>query len=144
VTDDDRADIARIVHRYAELLDAGDFDAVAALFTRADWIGAGGVEGHGATYARRQYDAVVVRSDGTPGTRHLITNLVVDVVGDRDRDRAAARSSFVVLQDARPILAGRYHDQFRRDDGGWYLTSRTFHADLFGDLSRHYRSGPHA
>lgn len=135
---DDRAAIAGVVHEYAARLDAGDFDGVAALLARADWVSRGRVTGHGADHARRQYDAVVRRADGTPGTRHVIANLVIDV--GPGPDEAAARSSFVVLQDARPILAGRYHDRLARDVDGWYLTVRSFHADLVGDLSGHYAS----
>jgi hypothetical protein len=134
---DDPAAIAAIVHSYAERLDAGDLDGVAALFARADWVSGGRVTGHGSTYARHQYDGVVLGPDGTPGTRHVIANLVIDV---GDESTASARSYFVVLQRSGPILAGRYHDRFANDGAGWHLTEREFHADLLGDLSGHYRA----
>jgi hypothetical protein len=135
---DDRAAITAIVHGYAERLDAGDLDGVAELFARADWVAGGRVTGHGSEHARRQYDGVLLGADGTPGTRHLIANLIIDVADDRSS--ASARSYFVVLQRSHPILAGRYHDRFARDESGWHLTERAFHADLLGDLSPHYRA----
>ena len=134
---DDQSAIAAIIHAYAERLDDGDLDGVAALFENADWITDGRVRGHGVAHARRQYDRVILSGDGTPRTRHVITNLVVDVAGDGSS--AAARSYFVVLQQTGPILAGRYHDRFERDSDGWHLSAREFHADLIGDLSLHYR-----
>ena len=138
MTDDQHA-IAAIVHEYASRLDAGDLDGVADLFARADWISGGDVTGHGREHARRQYAGVVLGPDGTPGTRHVIANLVVDV--GPDGSTAMATSLFVVLQRGGPILAGRYHDAFARDDNGaWYLTRREFHPDLVGDLSAHYRA----
>jgi hypothetical protein len=135
VTDDERA-IAAIIHAYAERLDAGDLDGVATLFARADWRTGGTVTGHGADHARRQYDRVHIGPNGTPGTHHLVTNLVIDVA--EDRSTAWARSSFVVLQRAGPILAGRYHDRFALDRDGWHLTERAFLVDLIGDLSQHF------
>jgi hypothetical protein len=35
-----------------------------------------------------------------------------------------------------PIIAGRYHDEFRRDVQ-WRFTRRHMIVDLVGDLSRH-------
>ena len=84
---------------------------------------------------------MVVLYDGVPRTKHVITNVTVEVA--TDRATAAARSYFTVLQalpdlPLQPIIAGRYHDRFARDAGGWYFSEREIIVDLTGDLSRHY------
>ncbi len=40
-----------------------------------------------------------------------------------------------------PILAGRYHDRFARDEDGWHFTERRFFIDLVGDVSHHMLTG---
>ena len=38
---------------------------------------------------------------------------------------------------SQPIIAGRYHDRFVRDDGVWRFAERRFFIDLVGDLGHH-------
>lgn len=132
--------ITALVHEYAYRLDAGDLDGVAALFEHAEL----GSTRHdrryrGAREARTIYDNVIIHDDGTPKTLHQLTNVTVQVEGDR----ATARSYFTVLQVARlglhPILAGEYRDRFERVDDAWRFTERIFDPRLFGDLSSHMR-----
>ena len=132
--------ITALVHEYAYRLDAGDLDGVAALFEHAEL----GSTQHdrryrGAREVRSIYDNVIIHDDGTPKTLHQLTNVTVQV----DGDRATARSYFTVLQVTRqglhPVLAGEYHDRFDRVDGRWRFTERMFDPRLFGDLSSHMR-----
>ena len=137
--------IAALVYRYAELLDAGDLDGVAALFEHATWGSGTRTERmQGTAQVRRMYDGVVLYDDGTPRTKHVITNLVID--HDEASTTATARSYFTVLQAVdgltlQPIIAGRYHDRFEQVDGQWRFAERIIHPDLHGDLSMHMR-GP--
>ncbi len=89
------------------------------------------------------YDGVIIYEDGTPHTKHVITNLVID--HEDGAAEATARSYFTVLQAndgvLQPIIAGRYHDRFEQVDGDWRFAERIIHPDLQGDLSRHMR-GP--
>ena len=80
--------------------------------------------------------------DGTPRTKHVTTNLVVDV--DEAGDAATAGAYFTVLQATvelplQIIVAGRYADRFARVGGKWRFSERLIHMDLQGDLSRHLR-----
>jgi 3-phenylpropionate/cinnamic acid dioxygenase small subunit len=140
---DDVTAITALIHDYAERLDAGDLDGVAALFEHASWGSPGrGEPLRGAAQVRRGYDGVILHEDGTPSTKHVISNVTVDV--EDDGDTAAARSYFTVLQarpelPLQPIIAGRYHDRFERVDGAWRFTERLIITDLIGDLSRHLR-----
>jgi len=136
-----REAIAALVHAYAERLDAGDLDGVAALFADATYGRAGGPVRRGSAEVRSAL-GVVKLHDGIPCTKHVITNLIVEV--DEAAGAATARSYFTVLQAApslplQPILAGRYHDRFARVADGWRFRERLIHVDLVGDLREHLR-----
>jgi 3-phenylpropionate/cinnamic acid dioxygenase small subunit len=137
-----RDEIAALVYGYAERIDAGDLEGVAALFADATYGAAGGPERQGAAAVLDAIRRVVILHDGVPRTRHVVTNLVVEV--DEGAGTAAARSYFTVLQATRtlplqPILAGRYHDRFRYAGGIWRFAERRIHVDLVGDVSQHMR-----
>ncbi len=132
--------IANLIARYAELIDAGDFDGVADLLGGAA-VGAGDDLLTGRDAVLAMYTATTRRyPDGTPGTKHVTTNLILDL--DDAAGTASARSYWTVLQAVpglplQPILAGRYHDRFGRRDGAWAFTERKFLIDLVGDVSHH-------
>ena len=140
----DVEDITALVMGYAELLDAGDHDGVAALFDHATWRSPARERPlRGTEEVRRAYDGVLLY-DGVPATRHVVTNLVVRL---ESPDRAQARSYFTVFQ-ARPdfplqaIICGRYHDAFERAAGTWRFADRLILPDLIGDLTHHLRVPP--
>jgi 3-phenylpropionate/cinnamic acid dioxygenase small subunit len=138
----DRDDIAALVYRYAELLDAGDFDGVVALFADATWRSdITGAVLRTPEEIRAVYDRIALY-DGTPKTRHLMNNLIIDLVDGEDE--ATGRCYYTVLQGLEPgapiqtILAGRYVDRYRRGPDGWHFADRLFIVDLGGDQSRHF------
>jgi hypothetical protein len=141
---DDVEQIRHLIHRYAELLDEGDLDGVAALFEHSTYRSPGRRGAlRGTEQIRRVYDGVILYEDGTPGTKHVISN--VSIVCD-STEVAAARSYFTVLQAVpglplQPIIAGRYHDEFARIDDEWCFTDRLVIPELVGDLSHHMRPG---
>ncbi len=139
-----RHEIEKLILVYADLVDAGDFEGVARLF--AD----GSIRAPSLPEAARGRDAVLgmyertVRryDDGTPHTKHVPTNLVIDV--DAKAGAAPARSHFTVFQalpdfPLQAILAGRYRDRFARVDGRWHFAEREIVPELYGDVSRHLR-----
>lgn len=137
----DRDAIAVLIHGYAERLDRGDFDGVARLFEHSTYGAAGGPVRRGSAEALAALRRLVrVFEDGTPRTKHVITNLVIEV--DEDAASATARSYFTVLQ-ATPklplqvILAGRYHDRFEKVGDVWRFAERVIFLDLRGDLREH-------
>lgn len=135
---DDRAAITALVYGYAERIDAGDLAGVGELFADATYRSDRGGSYRGAAAVRGVLERLVLLYDGVPRTKHVTTNLVIELAGDA----ATARSYFTVLQAApgaplQPIVAGRYHDRFARADGAWRFTDRLIFMDLIGDLSRH-------
>jgi hypothetical protein len=145
---DNRDAVTKLVLRYAELVDEGAFAAVGQLFEHATFRAAVGTDVYtrtGADQVRAQFEHLVITYDGVPSTKHVTTNVVVEV--DDHVRTATSRSYFSVLQ-ARPalplqvIIAGRYHDAFAQIDGEWRFTDRLVFSDLVGDLSHHLRQNP--
>lgn len=133
--------ITELLYRYAELIDAGDFDGVGRLLGRGNFMGVAGGEAIAALFAAttRRFP----EHGNTPRTRHLVLNPVVDVTGDT----ATARSTFCVVQQTdtvalQPIVVGRYSDSFARDERGWYFTQRRVDVEMVGDVSDHLLMDP--
>jgi 3-phenylpropionate/cinnamic acid dioxygenase small subunit len=139
---DSRHEIEKLMFTYAELMDAGDLVAVAELFAHAElWNDKGEmVQGREAVLGRFKR-GVRILPDGTPRTKHVTTNVIIDV--DEAGDAAQARSYVMVLQEVegeitlQPIFAGGYADEFQRVDGAWRFSKRTKLSHLIGDLSGH-------
>ncbi|HET7742349.1 MAG TPA: nuclear transport factor 2 family protein [Mycobacterium sp.] len=133
--------VTDLLYRYAELIDAGDFDGVGELLGRGNFMGVSGASSIAklfATTTRRFPD-----HGNTPRTRHLVQNPIVDVNGDV----ATSRSTFCVVQGTetvplQPIVVGRYADTFARDESGWYFTERKVDVELVGDVSAHLMIDP--
>lgn len=137
--------IENLLYTYAERIDLGDLDGVADLFAHATLHAVPGgppeTRFEGADAVRRLYEKTTrLHDDGTPRTKHLVTNPIVEV--DDDAGTASCRSSYCVLQATpelalQPIVTGRYHDTFHVVDGAWCFASRTIFVDQTGDLSQH-------
>jgi 3-phenylpropionate/cinnamic acid dioxygenase small subunit len=135
----DADEIRNLLGTYCELMDAADWAAVGQLFADAELTaGNGAVVAAGADAVRALYENGTRLHDGSPRTRHITANTIVEV----DGDTASARSSYVVFQATdqlalQPIITGRYRDEFVRDDGAWRFARRQFVVDSVGDLSSH-------
>ena len=135
--------ISKLLTGYAALIDAGRFEEAAALFEHATYDvvrDAGGVVAHyeGATAVLAFFSGTIIHPDGTPRTKHLVTNVDIDL----DGDRASARSYVTVLQQTellplQPIASGRYLDRFERVGGEWRFAERVVTGFLLGDRSQH-------
>jgi 3-phenylpropionate/cinnamic acid dioxygenase small subunit len=134
--------ITTLMYRYVEYVDAADFDAIAELFADAI-ITNEGVEGEiaGGEAVKQLYLSTNrVHPDGTLRTRHLTSNVQVDI--DESAGTATARSAFVVFQQTpalplQPIVTGRYRDRFARSNRGWRFAQRHIVVDHVGDVREH-------
>jgi ketosteroid isomerase-like protein len=139
---DDADAILSLLATYAARLDAGDFAGLATLFEHAVVTSAdSGMHVTGTAEVLDIFEQSTRRfANGTPCTKHVTTNAIVDV--DGDRGVATARSYFTVVQQTdtlpmQPVIAGRYHDQFTRTDGTWAFSRREIIIELVGDLREH-------
>ncbi len=139
---DAHAAITKLVYRYAELIDGGDFVGIGRLFAHASIDTGDGQPIEGSEAIQRMYEQNTRRypDNGTPHTRHVTTNLIIDV--DDDGRGAACRSYVVVFQQVgdfplQPVWTNRYQDRFERADGAWRFTHRRMTDHLPGDVSRH-------
>jgi 3-phenylpropionate/cinnamic acid dioxygenase small subunit len=145
----DKLEIIELLYRYAELIDAGDFDGVGKLLSRSTFGGPASGSVSGAENIARLFAMTTRRYPdhaNTPRTRHLVLNPIVELTGD---GTATTRSTFCVLQDTetvpiQPIVVGRYYDTFGRDDGRWYFTERKVEIQMIGDVSDHLMVDPTA
>ncbi|HXG41176.1 MAG TPA: nuclear transport factor 2 family protein [Dehalococcoidia bacterium] len=135
-----REEIERLIYEYASRLDAGDLQGVGALFAQGEIV-SGNNRARGAAEVEALYRRWVrIHPDGTPRTKHLTTNVTVEV--DEEKGTATARSAFIVFQQTdslplQPIIAGRYEDEFIRSGDGWCFRQRRIVSELLGDLSQH-------
>ncbi len=137
--------ITNLLYTYAELIDAGDLEGAAHLFdhARVTMISTGSDDGtvDAAGLLETWKVFIVLYPDGTPRTKHVITNPIVEV--DEAAGTATCRSYYTVLQQVdgfplQPVIAGRYHDRFERVDGAWRWSWRDYSLiDLVGDMSHH-------
>ena len=149
---DSAREIENLLHSYAERIDGGDFDGLADLFAHGRILPSPSgsrttaIEGRAGVLA--MYRAMTrLYPDGTPRTRHVTTNAIVEV--DEQTGTATARSYYTVFQQTdalplQPIICGHYHDTFARIDGRWWFATRTMFVDLVGDLSHHLLRELHA
>ena len=139
---DDYFQIQNLIHRYCDRIDRADFDGLGQLFAEADvylpatdqWFRR---DAAGLTAMYRSW--VRLHADGTPRTRHVTTNLIIEPDGP---DAARTQTYIMVYQDApgcplQPIVGGRYADRFVRSDGTWRFAERRMEIDMFGNLSAH-------
>ncbi len=141
-----REEILHLINSYTFLLDNGDLEGWAALFEHGEW----GSEDAPLLKGKEQMfeminNILIVYPDGTPRTRHVVTN--VDLNIDDDQGVASCTSYITLLQqiDDRPlqaIFSGEYHDDFERVDGRWRFARRVTKRPFFGDMSAHVKALP--
>jgi ketosteroid isomerase-like protein len=126
---EDESAIQRILIQYGAFLDARDFAGYAGLFAaQGEWIG-----GFGTFTGPAAIRAMLEASFGAPepgwinkSNFHLLSNPLIEI--DGDRASVSSRYLFVTRNDDdRPAaaLAGRYVDQFVRENGAWKILRRT-------------------
>jgi uncharacterized protein (TIGR02246 family) len=125
---EDELAIRRVLVDYSATQDAHDFDAYVALFARdGEWVNGSTVHKGHAAIRKMLVDLYGAPPPGfvNNDSYHITSNPQVEVNGDR----ATARSRhLLVMRGANgqptPALAGRYEDEFIREDGKWKILRR--------------------
>jgi hypothetical protein len=137
-------DIENLIASYAFLVDDGEFALLGDLLGDAEFSLNGGpvIKGRDAIeqFAR---DTLQTYDDGTPRTRHVTTNIIIEA--GEDEETAVSRSYYTVFQSLpsfplQAIASGRYQDRFQRKDGQWRFTRRIVTTSLTGDTTHHVRA----
>ena len=127
----DEKAIREVVIRYGEYLDARDYAAYASLFA-SDGVWTGGF---GSFTGPAAIQAMLEKNLGkaeegfvNKANFHLMTTVVVDVDGDTAKVRSRY-TFFTASPENRPVpaLAGRYVDEFVRENGAWKIKKRITH-----------------
>ena len=135
--------IQTLLVRYAEYVDAGRLADAAALFEHATYrvVREGQddpVHAQGAAAVEQFFAITRLYPDGTPRTKHVITNVDIRLDGDAARSRCTVtvfqQTDVLPLQ---PIASGQYVDRFERVDGVWRFAERQLQDFLYGDRSQH-------
>jgi hypothetical protein len=144
---DSYVEIMNVVHAYPDCIDRGDYEGIAELLGDAEIeMGDGGVmTGRDAVQAYYERWTRRYPDDGTPHTRHCVTNPIVDI--DGAAGTAVVRYYIMVLQRTdefplQPVWANKYEDRLALIDGRWRFTHRRGYDHLPGDTSHHLLSVP--
>jgi 3-phenylpropionate/cinnamic acid dioxygenase small subunit len=134
--------IENLIAAYAELVDDGEFARLGALLADATFTGSGRAISGQAAIEKMFRDMIIVYDDGTPRTKHVPTNIAIEI--HEDTGTAVSRSYFTVLQalpglPLQTIAAGRYRDRFQQSAGHWRFAERQVRVDLTGDVNHHLR-----
>ncbi len=135
--------ITKLVYEYAKRIDRGDLKGVGALFAHGSVDTGDGIELRGMEAVRDMYGVVIIYPDGTPRTRHVTTNLMIDV--DEQAGTGTCESYVTVFQRTddfplQPVYQNRYEDRFVRVDGAWRFAHRLMCDHCPGDTSHHLRT----
>ena len=83
-------EITDLMNLYCSAIDSGDLKTFARLFANATWIAEGRVPGP------ESMNNMILYADGTPRTKHVITNLTLDI--DEAASTASGHSYVTVYQ----------------------------------------------
>ena len=128
--------ILQLMNEYCFAIDSGDLVAFGILFAHAEWIAEGKRPG------KESANNLIIYADGTPRTKHSISNIRIDI--DERNGNATAHSYVTVWQQTddfplQAIFAGDYFDEFARVKGEWRFTKRELINSLIGDMSAHLK-----
>ena len=79
--------------------------------------------------------SVVPRPGEGPQRKHYITNILIELAGDR----ADVRSDYLVVRESEngllPVMGGTYRDTFTKQDGKWLFARKELVHDIVGDMA---------
>ena len=139
---DDQSAIRQLMLDYCRYVDTGDLQGFANLFEHGRFLMRGddsSVETGSAEVLQMLQNVTLY--DGKPNTKHVLSNVQIEVASPAVR--ATAESYITVFQAVPPdfplqaIFIGHYFDVFEKTDDNWHFTEREISAVLLGDLSHH-------
>jgi uncharacterized protein (TIGR02246 family) len=125
---EDELAISRVLVEYSATQDARDYSGYAALFAReGEWVNGKTVHKGREAILKMLVDLYGAPPPGYVNSEsyHITSNPQIDLHGDR----ATVRSRHLLVMRGpngapTPALAGRYEDEFIREDGKWKILRR--------------------
>ena len=118
----DRMDITDVLYRYASTIDRFDYAGLRTVLAEDLWAQYGNAEPVSGGDAVASWIAEATES--VVWQHHLLSVYHVEVEGDRAR-ALVYHTSHQVFEDApetAKLLVGRYHNELRREHGGWRIS----------------------
>jgi hypothetical protein len=135
-------EVMNLIHAYPDCIDRGDYAGIAELLGDAEIEMGDGSVLTGRAEVQAYYERWTRRypDDGTPHTRHCVTNPIVHI--DEFAGTAVVRYYVTVLQRTdefplQPVWANKYEDHLERVGGRWRFVKRRGFDHLPGDTSHH-------
>jgi 3-phenylpropionate/cinnamic acid dioxygenase small subunit len=126
--DDEKAQIAEVLIRYATGIDFKDWTLFRSCWTDEVDIDYGDL---GRFTNADEFTALMTQiHDGMGQTYHRVSNLVIDVDGDRATARSYVFAQLMAVPDDSGSwidALGHYDDELSRTSGGWRIGKRTTH-----------------
>lgn len=132
---DEKDAIRELMARYCHHLDACRFAKVAELFVDdGEWTTTYGAA-RGPAEIEAMLASVVPRPGEGPQRKHYITNIIIELAGDRAR----AISDYLVVRESEgglmPVMGGTYQDAFVKRNGSWFFSRKQLVHDIVGDMA---------
>ena len=129
-------EILKLMNDYCYAIDSGDLKTFGEIIRHAEWIAEGKKPG------KESQSNLILYPDGTPRTKHTLSNISIEV--DEDKGFAKAHSYVTVYQQTdelplQAIFSGDYFDEFKCVDGSWRFTRREIRNSLIGNMSAHLK-----
>jgi hypothetical protein len=137
-------EITRLLFEYCSSIDTGRLDDTARLFEKGSWYLNPDTPFQGIRDMAGFLWENVILYDGVPKTRHVVSNIRIDI--DADRPTSARSRSYVIVYQCvegsvpQIIFQGAYDDTFVRDGQAWRFMDRRIITDGIGDMSKHLKS----
>ena len=130
-------EITDLMNLYCTAIDSGDLKTFSRLFANATRVAEGRVPGP------ESMNNMIVYEDGTPRTKHVITNLTLDI--DQAAGAATGHCYVTVYQQTpefplQAIFVGEYYDTFSLSAQGWAFTRREIRHSLIGNMRAHLKT----
>ena len=128
---EDRVAIEDLFVRYAAALDAGDVDGVADCFVEDGWLDSPIVGRHQGRAELRRFAEKTAEATRLRGARfrHVVSNLRVEVEGDRARARCYLLDFVTIDGESKLLSPGEYDCELARRGDGWLFVSRIVRMD---------------
>ena len=130
-------EITDLMNLYCTAIDSGDLKTFGKLFATASWVAEGRAPGPNSM------NNMILYEDGTPRTKHVITNLTLDI--DEAAGTASGHCYVTVYQQTsdfplQAIFVGEYYDTFSRSAQDWAFTRREIRNSLIGNMRAHLKT----